>query len=464
MAWPVTTLRGRSSFLLGCLLLALSGCGLEHYREAPLEPVRSADEYLSRGLDVPVVRDLFLKEGHDWPPARWDGEALVLAARALNPSLVVARAEVAVAEAEVVRAGAGIDPSAGGQAEHHSLRQEGSFWSLGGFLELVFERPAKRQARIAHARAALEGQRMALQEAQWRIRGEVLDAWELLRHRQRMNRIVHRRLELLERMKALLERRYELGESGGFELDTLRLELLRARIELRRSESELHAGWRELARRVGVTEEKLHAVVQLPDAAPPPAAGLPDPGLLQRRMLHQHASILRALQDYAVVDAGLRLAVEEQYPDLKLSPGYLFDQGDNVWSLTGALTLPLLRNHTGAIEKARREREREAARFRALQAELIARLRAAHGAARDTDDALEEARLLLQAAHRREQRMRRNYELGESDVLDWLRSRLQTLEAEAAVERMAHEQRSGRLGLEQASQVRLGEPAAGGDE
>jgi len=445
------------------VLLLLAACATQQYQERPLRPERSAQSYLQRSLDDPAVRKLFEEEGRNWPPQSWDGEALVLAARALNPELAVARSAVAVAEARVREAGAGIDPVISAQSEHHGLRQEGSFWSLGAFIELIFERPARRQARIDRARASLEAERQTLRGALWKLRGRVLEAWESLRLQHADLGLQQRRIRLLERMTGLLERRHTLGESSGFELDSLRLELLRARLELQRLEAAEREAWRRLATQVGVPDENLRQVVGVPDAVSSrPAGALPALDHLQREMLHRHHLIRQALHRYAAVEAALRLELEAQYPDLHLSPGYFFDQGDNIWSLAGSLVLPLLKNHTGAIDRARREREQEAARFRSVQAQLISGLRQAYGAAVDAGEALRQARSLLVAARERERKVQRNQELGETGLVELLRSRLQTLEAESAVSRSRQQARMARLRLEQAAQLRLEEIHAEG--
>ncbi len=447
----------------GCAAILLAACSAQQYQERPLRPAQSAQTYLQRSLDDPAVRELFRQEGRNWPPREWDGEALVLAARALNPELAVARSAVAVAEARVREAGAGIDPVISAQTEHHSLRQEGSFWSLGAFIELIFERPARRQARVDRARASLEAERQALQGAIWALRGRVLEAWESLRLQHADLGLQQRRVSLLERMTRLLERRHALGESSGFELDSLRLELLRARLELQRLEAAEREAWRRLAAQVGVTDENLRQVAGEPDViGERPVGPLPALDRLQREMLHRHHLVLGALHRYAAVEAALRLELEAQYPDLHLSPGYFFDQGDNIWSLAGSLVLPLMKNHTGAIERARREREQEAARFRSVQARLISGLHQAYGTAVDAGEALQQARSLLVAARERERKVQRNQELGETGLVELLRSRLQTLEAESAVSRSRQHARMARLRLEQAAQLRLGEIHAEG--
>ena len=82
------------------------------------------------------------------------------------------------------------------------------------------------------------------------------------------------------------------------------------------------------------------------------------PDLTRRQALLNRADILSALATYAASESALRLEVAKQYPDLRFSPGYKYDQGDNKWSLGLSLTLPVLDQNQGAIAEAEWKRVR----------------------------------------------------------------------------------------------------------
>lgn len=50
------------------------------------------------------------------------------------------------------------------------------------------------------------------------------------------------------------------------------------------------------------------------------------------------------LNIYVQAESELRLDIEKQYPDLVLSPGFLFDQSDYIWPLAALWVLPLFKN------------------------------------------------------------------------------------------------------------------------
>src|SRR5204863_2457362 len=84
--------------------------------------------------------------------------------------------------------------------------------------------------------------------------------------------------------------------------------------------------------------------------------------------------ILAALADYAAAEASLRIEIAKQYPDIHLTPGYQFDQGEHKWSLGIAAELPVLNQNQGPIAEALARREESAARFAALQAKVLAEI------------------------------------------------------------------------------------------
>jgi len=104
----------------------------------------------------------------------------------------------------------------------------------------------------------------------------------------------------------------------------------------------------------------------LPDDIPADAA--------RRQALLGRADILGALAEYAASQSALQLEIAKQYPDVHLSPGYEFDQGDNKWSLGLAMTLPVLNQNKGAIAEAAAKRAEAAAMFNALQAGVVAEI------------------------------------------------------------------------------------------
>src|SRR5205085_2292763 len=91
----------------------------------------------------------------------------------------------------------------------------------------------------------------------------------------------------------------------------------------------------------------------------------------RRELLLTRPDILASLAEYAASQSALQLEIAKQYPDIHLSPGYEFDQGDNKWSLGVGITLPIFNRNQGAIREAIAKRSEAAANFATLQAHAI---------------------------------------------------------------------------------------------
>jgi cobalt-zinc-cadmium efflux system outer membrane protein len=93
--------------------------------------------------------------------------------------------------------------------------------------------------------------------------------------------------------------------------------------------------------------------------------------------LRSRTDILSALADYAASQSALQLEIAKQYPDVHVSPGYSWNQGnegDNEWLLGLTLELPIVNQNQGPIAEAKARRDATAARFIALQSKVIAEI------------------------------------------------------------------------------------------
>jgi outer membrane protein TolC len=95
---------------------------------------------------------------------------------------------------------------------------------------------------------------------------------------------------------------------------------------------------------------------------------------LRREALLNRTDVLAALATYAACEAALQLEIAKQYPDVRVSPGYKYDQGENEWSLGLSVDLPIGHQNQGPIAEAEARRAEVGEDFKALQARIIADL------------------------------------------------------------------------------------------
>ena len=163
----------------------------------------------------------------------------------------------------------------------------------------------------------------------------------------------------------------------------------------------------------------------------PPRAGLTTDEMRHEAMLGR-ADVLAALADYAAAEADLQLEIARQYPDVHFSPGYQFDQGDNIWSLGLTVELPVLNRNQGPIAEAAARRKEAAARFNALQAKVLADIDTAVESFRATEKSLALLQDLAGAQAASRDAVSAQVSAGAAAPLDLLNAQLELAEAEEA--------------------------------
>ena len=115
----------------------------------------------------------------------------------------------------------------------------------------------------------------------------------------------------------------------------------------------------------------------------------------------------------------------KQYPDVHLSPGYEFDQGDNKWSLGLTITLPVLNQNRGGIAEAEAKRLEAGETFLALQARVMAEIDRAQAAYEAALRKSAETQTLVADLEKQEQSAKALLEAGEISKSDLTALRLQ---------------------------------------
>jgi outer membrane protein TolC len=154
---------------------------------------------------------------------------------------------------------------------------------------------------------------------------------------------------------------------------------------------------------------------------------------LRRDALLKRPDVLAAIADYAAAESALELEIARQYPDLRIGPGYEYDQGLNKWAVVGvSLELPVLNRNQGPIGEAEAHRAETAARFIALQASIIDELDRALANRSAAREALDRADALLAAERRRLRSAEQSFNAGALDRLALVAAEVTAIQAEQA--------------------------------
>lgn len=437
---------------------------MQPYRPQSLSPQATAEQFAARSPHAPSVRAFLEQNGvrvEQWPLRTWDVTELTLLALHFHPDLEAARANVAVFQAALDAAAIPAAPSAIPQVERHSRADTGqSHWTYGMALEIPVTSPEKGAARMEQARARLDSARVSADAMAWqvasRLRRRLVDALVADRATDLAER--ERRIAAAETESA--ERSLDAGAGTSTAVTEARRKLDQASLAQVGARARADRSRVLLAEAIGLPPDAVRPLA-LSDAGMKALPAPPDSLAARNAALQLRADIRLGLLRYEEADAALKLAVANQYPDIKITPGYLWDQGDNIWLLALTVPLQLLQDRSAPVREAEARRDLEARNFEGLQARTISQVEVALADYRAGIGALGPAGALEQAAQEQVVRAGQALAAGAAD-------RAQVLAADAALvgaererlEAAATVQRA-RLDLEDAMQMRLA--ASGAD-
>ena len=358
-------------------LVILLAAGCAQYESQPLSAEHAAADFQSRTLTDPGLR-AFIETNLSaaltvGAPPTWDFTSLTLAAFYYHPDLDVARAKWATAEAGKTTAAERPNPILSVTPGYNATTGIPSPWFVTPTLDLPIETAGKRGYRLAHAQQLSEAARLRLATVAWQIRGRLRQTLVNLYAARATEGLLRQQQITQEQVLRLLEAQLAAGAVSPFEVRQARVAFDRSRLALHDAERQRGEAHAQLASAIGIPMSALDsAVLSFAGLSEPPPA-LPSPGL-RRQALFNRTDILGALADYAASEAALRLEIAKQFPDLHLSPGYEFDQGDHKWSLGLSVTLPVFNQNQGPIAEAEARRAENAAQFNALQARVLGEL------------------------------------------------------------------------------------------
>jgi outer membrane protein TolC len=385
----------------------LTGCVKYHLR--PLDPPLSEQQFRTRGLTDPGLRE-FLKKT-DWPPARLGLDDLTAVALYYNPDLEVTRAQLQTAEAAVITAKARPNPavSVGGGYETDS-ESHGLFNFVPSFTVVT---AGKRGWRSLEAEKNADAARVAVEETAWKVRSRVRTAWLDYMLALRSLELLRQESKFRREMVRMLDNRVTAGESSRPEADITRAALISIEVAAKAAETQVRESGAILASAVG-----LPALPPIDDREmPQPPTSLPLADVQKAGLLHR-ADIRRSLLEYSASDAHLHLEIANQYPDVQYSPGYTFNEGFHQFSLDTALNVPLFNRNRGPIAEAEARRSEAAARFNALQAQAIGEMEAALASYNGSLEELADAeQRLVRIQQTRQIAIERAVQAGEEDRL-----------------------------------------------
>ena len=350
----------------------LTGCA--RFEERPLAPPQTAAVLEARSLaDAGLKKFLEQTLGQPvkaWPLPEWNLTTLSVAAFYYNPALAVARAQWEVTLADIQTASARPNPSLTVTPGYDTTTTTLSPWLPMVNFDWPLETAGKRGKRIAEARELADSARWEVVTAAWQVRSNVREALLDGQVAERRRDLLDQEYQLQQQLVQRMEQRLTAGDVARTELVTAQIALQKTSQDRLDAESRASDARVRLAGIIGLSTAALEGVKIDDSLVTHLPAGLTAPEA-RRVALTSRSDIRGALADYAAAEDDLKLEIAKQYPDIHMSPGYQYNQGDNQWFLGLTLDLPVLNQNQGPIASAEAKRRLAAAKFLALQSQVI---------------------------------------------------------------------------------------------
>lgn len=369
-----------------------------------------------------------------WPPSVWAAEeptpltfsqALDLA-KTQSPEILEAQSRVAQARGEVTGASAWLHEnpslSAGAGPRRTPAGRDG--WNVELGLSQTVELGGKRGARRELAKSSLALEETELQLALRRAVGEAAIAYMKGLHAEGRVALARQSVATAQELSRSAQRRFELGEAPGVDVNLGKISLARAQAEVSASEAEVVRAISELKKLLGLpagTALQLEDEFSALALAPVTASQAPSPPDIASRELELQKA-----------RGALSVAQAKAWPDVTLGVGY--EREGEEEAVVGTLSVPL-----PLFARAQGEREAHAAQVqgasRALENARVAREVALEAAIAVHRKCVEAAQTLkTQALPWVEENLslsQRSYRAGEMGLAELLVVRREAQEAQA---------------------------------
>jgi outer membrane protein TolC len=440
-------------------VVTLVACARQSYAPRTLDREAAAAAYEARRTDDAGLRQYLAAHGQsdaEWPLRAWGLDQLTLLAFFYRPELGVVRTRASAARAQVEAVSQRAPLRVSPVVEHHSEpATQDTPWSLGFELEIPLTGQAQRAALVERAEYAAQAAELEVGSQAWAVRRAVRSSLLDVYAARAREASFESDLEQQRAAQGLLERRLKAGYASVTELDAVRLRVAQTQADLAAARTQAQHATGTLAQELGLplaAVREMNLSFSAFDVLPP----VPDVTGIRGAALTNRLDLRASLLDFAAADAKVKLEIARQYPTFALRPGYLWDQGDNVWSFALDLVVPAGLTHGPAIRAAEAEREAAAQQALAHQEAVIAEASARAATYAQAREGAAAALVASRTQVARSAQLQRQFDIGQTDRLELTLARGEALLVERrGMEAQVEAQRQLGL-LEDAMQAPLG--------
>lgn len=406
----------------------MSGCTIQQAIK-PLNSELTTATILAKDPTDPSFTAYLIDQGYSensLPFNNWGIDELTLCALYFHTRLDVAKEELALSDLATETARLKNNPSIDGTFAR-SGRENGDIspWSYGLSINIPIETTKKRAAQIEKAEKNTEVAQMNAAETAWQLRNQIAIDYIAYHQYQAELQLLQEEIAIQEHIISMLEKRVNLGIASTSELTNAQLLAMKAKYAHNIKEGQFNLVKAQLAADVGLSLEKFELIHIKPLAIETTLTQQTqlldisiDSNTLQQEALLNRIDIRRSIARYAAAEAEIKLKIAQQTPDIVLSPGYLFEFGDRIWSLGFSSLLSMLDKNKTLLEEAKQLREIEGAQFENLQAEVIAMINQANTRYMSAKQLTEQAKKQLEVQIEQQKKMQKQFDAGLIGKLD----------------------------------------------
>ena len=413
-------------------------CAKEKYVAKPLDGKLVSTKILSKNLSDDAFKAYLIKQCYtvaDWPIQQWGLDELTFAALYFNPKLDVAKAQLALANTAINTANQRQNPSINATtARSNRANGDISPWSYGLDVSIPIVTNNKREIQVEEAERLRDAAQLSVAEMAWQLRSQIAKDLMAYHENRALQEALTQESTTHSNIVNMLEKRVAIGLADNNTLNDAKLLQQKNQIALQALTTQLVEVNAALASDIGININEKNGInikpIELDSVLKQQTALLSSPNqiaLLQENALLNRLDIRRSLAKYAAAEAKIKLEVAKQTPDIVLSPGYIFEFGDKIWSLGFSSLLNLLNKNQTLIAEATNLREIEGAQFEALQTSIIGDLNSAHASYQTSLQQLQQTQNQLALQLKQQQRLQKQLDAGLADRLTLTQSRLSYL-------------------------------------
>jgi len=363
------------------IIFVLSGCSYIPFNKKDIENKKIIEVIKESGIHNEEFSQFLLSKdfvNSELPFKNWGLEELIYVQEFFNPQLKTAKMQWELAQANEAISILYPPSSIGLEIGRETTNKELTKKIFGGGFKFTFESADKRLIR--HELALNESQLALLnfQIAKWNLRIDLFNQLFDYIENQEFIKLTKTELRLKQSVMNMMKKRFDAGLASQIDLDRKTIILGKTNKELLELQMEQSIMRNQLASLVGLNTQKFNLIplnskkiTSILDEIT--VLYLKDKKLLvlQEISLTKRLDLRKALSNYAIAEAKLKLEVAEQYPDYTFSPAYAYEFGTKFWSLGIDSILKSTNRNKAFINKAEKFRDLEASKVNTLQLTTI---------------------------------------------------------------------------------------------